>query len=101
MATETEEKMGEAEALMHAKALIQHERMEQIQKHGYTPERDDRHTMGQLVKAATFCLTLNGWPLGWSMEHMNHIAMKPYKERIIIAAAFMQAELERILRRGE
>lgn len=100
METTTEEKMSPGEAMMRASTMVRAERLEQVEKHKFIPEHDDKYTGGELAQASRFCTTLIGWPHGWRVETMNRIAMKPYKERLVIAAAFMQAELERVLRAG-
>lgn len=73
--------------------LIEKERQEQIHKHGYSLVHDDQYTKGQLIDAAVFALTLNGWPKGWGSSRV--IGKKAYKERVVIAGAFLAAELDR------
>lgn len=83
----------------HSIESVKKERLEQIDKHNYTLQKDQQYTNGELVKAAQYCLTLQGWPLGWRMEDMNRIALKSYEERVKIAAAFLIAELDRIAKK--
>lgn len=76
--------------------LIAKERQEQIEKHGFTAEHDKQYIHGELTDAAHFALTLQGWPRTWSEKHKNIIKMKPYKERCVIAAALLVAEIDRL-----
>ena len=78
--------------------LIAIERQEQIEKHGYTLEDDQNYTSGQLLLAARYCETLDhtDWPVGWNLTRRDKIALKPYKERLIIAGAFIAAEIDRL-----
>lgn len=85
--------------------LISLERQEQIEKHGYTVEKDlKRYFNGDLTKIAiilmrpviTSAITQRGRPFGWPRYLWYKILNKPYKERLIIAAALIAAELDMI-----
>jgi len=71
------------------------ERRRQIEK-GYTAEHDDQHVDGELADAAAAYATgyAGWWP--WSLD-----TWKPADSRrqLIIAAAFLMAEIERIDRK--
>jgi len=85
--------------------LITKERAEQANKHGYTPDTDKIYNrLGQLHVAAesliesglTDELRIANCPIGWDMSVWRKMATKPYKERLIIAAALLAAEIDRI-----
>lgn len=77
---------------------IQQERTEQIEKHGYSRQKDREQNMhGQLAMAAMFCITLDRsyWPATWNMEYRDKIAGKNQVERYSIAGALLAAEIDR------
>lgn len=82
--------------------LIAIEREEQIWKHGRTIELDVlQNSERQLVHAARMLLAgaierENGCPKGWDQNIYNKMANKSTFERIIIAAALLAAESDRI-----
>jgi hypothetical protein len=95
--------------------LITEERKEQVEKHGYTLESDLHYgAMGQLNFAANALgwqydirgkeveeenriYTASGWvPAGWDKDVWVKMVSKPYKERLIIAAALLAAEIDRL-----
>ncbi|GAB3701545.1 hypothetical protein GCM10027592_29800 [Spirosoma flavus] len=80
--------------------LIAEERDEQINKHGWSAERDDANDKGQLTEAAIFALTGDGdyWPETWSYEFADKINAKTHLESLIVAGAFIAAEIDRLLR---
>ena len=79
--------------------LIAKERQEQITKHGFNTEWDSAYKCGELVTAAKYCINLKGsnWPEGWDASFRAKIYAKSYKERLVIAGAFIAAELDRLL----
>lgn len=79
--------------------LIAKERQEQITKHGYTIEDDKKHNQnGVLLDAAIASIRgvfVDDFPKHWNRDVVRAIVHKPLKERLIIAAAFILAELDR------
>ena len=67
---------------------IKNERFEQITKHGFTTEHDDQYTDGELAASAACYVAPNGKP-GVRRHHL------------IIAAALIVAEIERLDRQNE
>lgn len=85
--------------------LVALEREEQITKHGFTHEYTKAHPEyyqdKQLLIAAREMLSTHpgimGFPGSWDNTAMIHkMASKPYKERLIIAAALLCAEIDRV-----
>lgn len=89
--------------------LIAVERQEQIEKHGRTLEHDIQiNSDFQMIKAVgmlIFTPTDEGFDLmdhdiflpdGWDKDIWMKMHGKPYKERLIIAGAFIAAELDRL-----
>lgn len=92
--------------------LIAQERKEQIEKHGYTVERDVATNCNhQLVDAATDLIffqdpllmekLVDNPPDGWNREIWAKMCRKPYVERLALAGAFIAAELDIINYLGE
>ena len=107
---------------MYARRMIEAERQNQIEK-GFTPEHDDQHTKGELLRLARFILEdieaddhpmeegapeeeeFAGEPgvdeTDWVEVRANRIRTK-YKHnrerRTAIASALVEAELERLTR---
>ncbi|MEW6729617.1 MAG: hypothetical protein AB1332_09780 [Pseudomonadota bacterium] len=92
--------------------LVKVEREKQIKKHGYTPEHDDEHTDGSIADAAA-CYAANSLFLFrpteigganadlsciWPWEDQYFKEDKSRKEQLIIAAAMLMAEYERLER---
>lgn len=83
--------------------LVAKERTRQIVQKGYTAEHDDEHVDGELADAAACYVTDNTeyidlsemWP--WSFEFFKK-EDHDRKQQLIIAAAFINAEYDRILR---
>jgi len=84
--------------------LIEKERKEQIEKHGYSLENDKAlncHEQLSLV-ASILCLpdALGCGnievPFGWDKEVFNKMINKPYEERLVIAGALIAAEIDRL-----
>lgn len=84
--------------------LIAIERQEQIEKHGRTVESDVAiNPNGELIDAATGIIedgfefrSVHKRPCNWNEEIWTKMCGKSYKERLIIAGAFIAAELDRI-----
>ena len=84
--------------------LIKKERDEQCMKHGYTIEDDvEMNKNYQLADAARRIIlepidTRDNYipPYEWHIEGWQHILSKPYKDRLIIAGAFIAAEIDRL-----
>lgn len=84
---------------------ILQERKEQIEKHGYSVSLDvKKYKDGQLVEAA-FVLTASEFvnnraianlcPKGWNKKKWKKMCYKPFSARLVIAAAFIAAEIDR------
>ena len=92
--------------------LIAEERQEQIEKHNWTPEHDDGHRYGELVKVAAI-LAVNGtdaivednddYSTGedvWGLEDKlsgDETAI----HRLAVAGALIAAEIDRLQRSAE
>lgn len=81
------------------------ERNEQIAKHGYTLDYDkSMNNIGQLPYVAKVLLdevispiqNLLSPPKGWSQESWKKLILKPYRKRLVIAGAFIAAEIDRL-----
>ena len=86
--------------------MIAKERQEQIEKHGRTVERDvAENNFNQLTDGAIGILMTNrsqkDIPSHWSPEIWGKMIGKSRKERIIISAALLAAELDRMEATGE
>lgn len=87
--------------------LITQEREEQLGKHGRSIKEDVMHNFGnQLSTGAAFLLYPNmgdapnfslANPDGWDVDIWLKMCAKPYKERLIIAAALLAAEIDRLI----
>jgi hypothetical protein len=81
--------------------LIADERKNQIEKHGRTVERDVRENpSGELALGAINLIHKNcywsDFPGSWNRQTCEHMANKPYKERLVIAGALISAEIDRL-----
>ena len=86
--------------------LITEERAEQITKHGRTVELDKKNNAEFQLTDAVNILTIpeehrkfleaHEPPVGWSVKIWENILKKSYKERLVIAGAFIAAEIDRI-----
>lgn len=82
--------------------LIDKERQEQVEKHGWDLNHDQDYGANELSRAARFCLSPQDkslWP--WrdgdiGTYFMEKIISKNYEQRLIICGAFCAAELDRI-----
>lgn len=80
----------------------------QVQIKGYTPEHDERHANGELLRAALCYLTLpelrvesgNGLPLGWPWGSQAWQPGEP-RENLVRGGALAMAERERLQRIGQ
>ncbi len=84
--------------------LIQKERQEQIEKHGFTPDHDVMHYQRPaLLCAAEGIIAGEGrgnfgeFPKIWSDNLCHKILAKPLIERLAIAGALIAAEIDRQL----
>ena len=88
--------------------LIAKERVEQIEKHGFTLSFDKSKNKGSQMSfgAALLCapnpmhfasLANNyGCPRGWSPDLWKKMIDKPHKDRLVIAGALIAAEIDRL-----
>ncbi len=92
--------------------LIAEERREQIEKHGRTVELDVQQNADYQLSEAFGALIIHPteddmkdvWgdillksvPSGWNKAIWEKMAVKPYKERLIIAGALIAAEIDRL-----
>ncbi len=83
--------------------LIAVERNEQLQKHGFDEAHDDQRVNDELVDAAIALLTEDPerWPKGMDRAQFDSASEKDTVARITVAAAFLAAELDRLLRARE
>lgn len=81
------------------------ERWEQIHKHGFLIQNDQFYRNGELVQAALFCVSPDNplfyWPVKWDKTFKDKILKKNLKQRMVIAAAFLTAESDRLIYFGE
>lgn len=83
--------------------LIAHERAEQILKHSRTIENDSTENAEYQLKDAAQALLVDNEPArielvprGWDLIIWQKMCRKSYSERMIIAAALLAAELDRL-----
>lgn len=83
--------------------LIAIERQEQIEKHGYSIEKDAKNNDdGQLIYAVCALTEWGGegnfgsFHKSWPDSICEKLIEKPLKDRLIIAGAFIAAELDRM-----
>lgn len=84
--------------------LIAEERAEQITKHNRTIEKDvEQNNNYELRKGAIALLEddRNRFSGFWNKEICDKMIAKSYKERLIIAGAFIAAEIDRLQAGGE
>lgn len=87
------------ERVMTGIDLIAEERREQIEKHGWNPERDAKYySNGELLQAALFCIspTACTWPEGWDEYFKNKIINNSRTDQLKKAGAFIAAEIDRM-----
>jgi len=78
--------------------LIAQERQEQIEKHGWSLDRDQDYADGQLKQAALYCLAphIFGWPNGWIIRFKDKVDNKTKIEQLTVAGALIAAEIDRL-----
>ena len=79
--------------------LIKVERYEQMTRHGYTLESDQKYTNEELPALATYLLTgdLNFWPVEMlDISYIEKWKVKTRVEQLAIAGALIAAEIDRI-----
>jgi len=79
--------------------LIAVERQEQIKKHGHSIKEDaEQNNKGQLINGALSLLTSRNdlMPKSWTPEAVKKIQKKSEIEKLIIAGAFIAAEIDRL-----
>jgi hypothetical protein len=85
--------------------LIAKERQEQLEKHGISVKNDvqfnsmmEYNGLPALPLAAIRLLddSIQRVPSHWDKKRLEHMQTKPYKERLIIAGAFIAAEIDRV-----
>lgn len=87
--------------------LIEKERQEQIEKHGWSLDHDASYADGQLVEAALFCYEQariklgiihhesRQWPNGWIKHFEDKIRNKSAIDQLSVCGAFWLAEYDR------
>jgi hypothetical protein len=89
-------------------ADVRNERQRQIAEEGYHPSDDDDHDKGELVRATCAYLRFNAapaearelWPWN-SSRPKSDFRPKHHRRNLVIAAALILAELERLERERE
>jgi len=79
--------------------LIEKERNEQQTKHGKTTKIDViENPNGELIQGAKAIIDgdLMAFPSNWKATFVNKMVNKPLKERLVIAAALLAAEIDRL-----
>ena len=78
--------------------LITEERIEQLEKHNWTPEHDANHTSNELIDAALSVLTLEDeyYPTNWDYKYFDKFCKKDLIGRLIVAGALLAAEIDRL-----
>jgi hypothetical protein len=82
--------------------MIVKERIEMIEKHGFTVQYDvDENSMGELLEAIPVYLDniypcYEEWPWRGDKEFFNKIHKKKWIERLAIAGALLAAEIDRL-----
>lgn len=77
--------------------LIVNERKEQLEKHGYSLERDSIYDNQELIKFSGSIIYENIDLYPWNRTLFQHIKIKPRIEQLAIAGALIAAELDRLL----
>lgn len=79
--------------------LIEKERQEQIEKHGFDVSHDIYYSKGELLQAALFCINPNtfDWPDGWDEHFRDKILSKDEIGKLKCAGAFVAAQIDRII----
>lgn len=78
--------------------LTQAERQKQLEK--FSIDHDYRLNKQQQLKDAALLLIISSdevhAPKGWDKEQWDKMKAKPYKERLVMAAALLAAEVDRL-----
>lgn len=85
---------------MTAIELISKERAEQLNKHKRTIEKDVEENPSEEIKEGAVAILLQDWeqfPGTWNNDLCAKMMNKPYKGRLIIAAALLAAEIDRLI----
>lgn len=84
-----------------ATKFVAMERWEQIHKHGFLIKNDQYYRDEELVQAALFCIKPDNplfyWPVKWDNTFKDKILKKDLTERMIIAAALLTSEADRLI----
>lgn len=85
---------------MNAIELIAKERQEQVEKHGFDSVHDDEHGDCQLEQAAISIVSDDPdmWPWQGELDMFHRISRKSPIDRLVIAASFLAAEIDRLIR---
>lgn len=83
--------------------MIAKERQEQIEKHGWSLDQDQYYANGELAQAALYCMEPDHfeWPRKWDGYFKNKIDSKSDINQLVVAGAFIAAEIDRLLRLKE
>lgn len=90
--------------------LIAQERKEQIEKHGYTIEKDTEEQISFQLSGVATLLCIPDFkdvglevedleehrPFNWNKQRFIKLVKKPYVERLVIAGALIAAEIDRL-----
>lgn len=85
--------------------LIERERKEQIEKHGFGKGHDESglNDRGELVAAAVFILShvprgsiLGAYPRTWGMKYREKFLSKSRVDKLKVAGALIAAEIDRL-----
>ena len=80
---------------------VRRERIRQVDEEGFDAAHDDKHTRRQIAQAAAAYAV---WPViaPWPWDDVwDRRDTHPYRKRLVIAAALLVAEIERLDRRGD
>lgn len=79
--------------------LIKEERIEQIEKHGYNPDYDNKHhSDGELLRFAIYLIQSNNdnFPKGFTEDHVLQFFLKSRIKQLTVAGALIAAEIDRL-----
>lgn len=88
------------------RSTVREERQRQIAEEGYHPDRDDEHEKGELVRAAVMYAMdkvpgPGHNPHLWPWRERSFRPKDDHRRNLVIAAALLLAELERLERKRE
>jgi len=80
--------------------LIAQERQEQIEKHGFGAENDDKYEDGELLRFANYLISADSsyFPKGFNEDYVHQRFSKPRIQQLQIAGALIAAEIDRLQR---